>query len=141
MIHLYTHIIFVYSFHILFHDSLSQDIDDSSLCSTVGPCCLSILYIIICICSSQTLTPTLSHPHFLATTSLFSMCVSPFVFKINSFVSYLIFLWPCLQRNESSQARGQIGATAAGLRHSHSNTNTGSEPHLQPMLLVAMLDP
>ena len=40
----------------------------------------------------------------------------------------------------SSQARGGIGAAAAGLHHSHSNV--GSEPHLQPMLqLVAMLDP
>ena len=29
-----------------------------------------------------------------------------------------------------SQARGRIGATAAGLRHSHSNT--GSEPRLRP---------
>ena len=29
-----------------------------------------------------------------------------------------------------SQARGRIGAVAAGLRHSHSNA--GSEPHLQP---------
>ena len=29
---------------------------------------------------------------------------------------------------ESSQAKGQIEATAAGLYHSHSNT--GSEPHL-----------
>ena len=28
----------------------------------------------------------------------------------------------------NSQARGQIGAVAAGLHHSHSNT--GSEPHL-----------
>ena len=32
----------------------------------------------------------------------------------------------------SSQARGQIGATAAGLHHSHSNE--GSEPCLQPTL-------
>ena len=30
----------------------------------------------------------------------------------------------------SSQARDQIGATAASLHHSHSNM--GSEPHLQP---------
>ena len=30
----------------------------------------------------------------------------------------------------SSQAQGQIRATAAGLHHSHSNI--GSEPHLQP---------
>ena len=37
-------------FHILFHYGLSQDIEYSSLCHRVGPCCLSILYIIICIC-------------------------------------------------------------------------------------------
>ena len=41
---------------------------------------------------------------------------------------------------ERSQARGQIGAAAAGLHHSHSNM--GSEPHPQPMpLLAAMPDP
>ena len=34
-------------FQILFHYSLSQDIDYSSLCYTVGPC-LSILYILVC---------------------------------------------------------------------------------------------
>ena len=39
-----------------------------------------------------------------------------------------------------SQARAQIGATAAGLHHSHSNVR--SESHLQPTLqLMAMLDP
>ena len=39
-----------------------------------------------------------------------------------------------------SQARGQIGAVAAGLRQSHSNT--GSELRLQPILqLTAMPDP
>ena len=39
-----------------------------------------------------------------------------------------------------SQARGGIGAAAAGLRHSHSNV--GSEPHPRPTpQLVAMLDP
>ena len=39
-----------------------------------------------------------------------------------------------------SQARGQIGAVAAGLRHSHSNARF--EPHLQPMpQLTATMDP
>ena len=39
-----------------------------------------------------------------------------------------------------SQARGRTGATAASLRHSHSNV--GSEPWLQPTLqLIATLDP
>ena len=39
-----------------------------------------------------------------------------------------------------SQARGQIGAVAAGLHHSHSDT--GSKPHLQPtQQLSAMADP
>ena len=40
----------------------------------------------------------------------------------------------------SSQARGRIGATAAGLHHSHSNM--GSELHLGPTpQLMATLDP
>ena len=39
-----------------------------------------------------------------------------------------------------SQAVGQIGAVAAGLRHSHSNS--GSEPRLQPIpQLMATLEP
>ena len=39
-----------------------------------------------------------------------------------------------------SEARGQIGAVAAGLRHSHSNA--GSEPRLRPTpQLMATLDP
>ena len=37
-------------FDILFHYSLSQDIDYNSLCYTIGPCCLFILYIIVYIC-------------------------------------------------------------------------------------------
>ena len=38
-------------FFILFSiHGLSQDIEYSSLCYTVGPCCLSILYIPVCIC-------------------------------------------------------------------------------------------
>ena len=37
----YTYILF----HIIFHYALSQDIKYSSLCYTVGPCYLSILYI------------------------------------------------------------------------------------------------
>ena len=40
------HIIYIL-FHILFHYGLLQDIEYSSLCYTVGPCCLSILYIVI----------------------------------------------------------------------------------------------
>ena len=34
-------------FYILFHYGLLQDIEYSSLCYTVGPCCLSILYVIV----------------------------------------------------------------------------------------------
>ena len=45
--------IYIYTiFHVLFHYGLSQDTEYSSLCYTVGPC-LSSLYVIVCICSSQ----------------------------------------------------------------------------------------
>ena len=46
IIHVYIHIIF----HIIFHSGLSQDTEYSSLCYTVGPCCLPILHIIVHIC-------------------------------------------------------------------------------------------
>ena len=47
-----------------------QSIEKSSLCYTVGPYCLSILYILVCICQSQ--SPSLSLPPFspLVTISL-----------------------------------------------------------------------
>ena len=51
-----------------------------------------------------------------------------------------LFLRAAGAANGSSQARGQIRATAAGLHHSYSNA--GSEPRLQPMLeLSATPDP
>ena len=60
-------------FHILLHCGLSQDI----LHCTIGPCCLSILSILVYICNSQTPKPSLpSAPPTLATTSLFSMSAS-----------------------------------------------------------------
>ena len=37
-------------FQILFHYRLLQNTEYSSLCYTVGPCCLPILYIVVCIC-------------------------------------------------------------------------------------------
>ena len=37
-------------YYILFHYSLSQDIEYRSLCYMVRPYYLSILYIIVCIC-------------------------------------------------------------------------------------------
>ena len=57
----------------------------------------------------------------------------------------LFFFFFCLFRAApkaygGSQARGQIGATASGLRHSHSNIRP--EPHLQPTSqLMATPDP
>ena len=45
-------------------------------------------------------------------------------------IVFLLFLWATSAAYGGSQARGLIGAVAAGLRQSHSNV--GSEPHLQP---------
>ena len=41
---------YIHSFLFFFHYSLLQDIEYSSLCYTVGPCCLSTLYTVVCIC-------------------------------------------------------------------------------------------
>ena len=52
----------------------------------------------------------------------------------------LILLLLVFMAYGGSQARGQIGAIAEGLHHSHSNTR--SEPHLEPTpQLAATLDP
>ena len=61
------------------------------------------------------------------------------MFLIYLFIYFFLFR-VVLVAYGNSQARGHIGAAAAGLHHSHSNG--GSEPHLQPMLQhAAMLDP
>ena len=53
---------------------------------------------------------------------------------------FLLFLWADSAACGGSQARGRIGAVAAGLRQSHSYA--GSEPGLQPTpQLTATPDP
>ena len=47
--HTYIYIYIYILFHIIFYYGLSQDIEYSSLYYTGRPCCLSILYIIVCI--------------------------------------------------------------------------------------------
>ena len=60
--------------------------------------------------------------------------------KVMFFVFFVLLFRAALAAYRSSQARGQIRATAAGLCQSHSYA--GSEPHLQPTpQLTAMLDP
>ena len=48
--HIYKDIYIYILFQILFHYRLLQDTEYSSLCYTGGPCCLPILYIVVCIC-------------------------------------------------------------------------------------------
>ena len=73
----YTHIYIL--FYIIFHYSLSQDTEYNSLGYAVGPCCLSILYIMVYI--SWFLSPILSSlMHSLLATGLFSMPMSLFLF-------------------------------------------------------------
>ena len=58
------------------------------------------------------------------------------------FVCFCLFaiFWATPVAYGGSQARGRIGATAAGLRQNHSNV--GSEPRLQPTAqLMAMPGP
>ena len=71
-----------------------------------------------------------------------SNCKPPTSLLLHCFLDHFCF---CLFRATpaaygNSQAKGQIGATAAGLHHSHGSS--GSEAHLQPTpQLMAMPDP
>ena len=86
-IFIYIHIYVL--FQIFFHYRLLQDIEYSSLCYTVNLFCLSILYIVACICKSH--TPNLSLPLSpLVIKILFSMSVCfYFVMLINHFYTFL----------------------------------------------------
>ena len=56
------------------------------------------------------------------------------------FVVFFLFFRAALMAYGHSQARGRIGAAAASLYHSHSNT--GLEPRLQPTpQFMVKLDP
>ena len=48
---------FYVNLNAVFHYGLSQDIEYSALCYTVGPCSLASLYIIVFICQSHTPNP------------------------------------------------------------------------------------
>ena len=61
-----------------------------------------------------------------------------FIF-LNFYFCLFMISWAAPAAYGGSQARGQIGAVATGLRQSHSNA--GSEPHLRPTpQLTAMQD-
>ena len=109
-------------FHILFHYNLSQDIEDSSLCYRVGPCCLCTLYMIVCICWPQTPRPSIPPPtpFSLATTSLYSAKVSVILWNfsyigIYRFAYGCISLWycnvSCISRIKSNFRKHCLGIT------------------------------
>ena len=94
--------IYIYIFfYINFHYGLLQHIEHSSLCYTAGPCCLSILYIIVCICQSETPNPSLHHPpssyifffKFLRSFLFLFWAPKPFYFSL-SFDTY--YFLPCI---------------------------------------------
>ena len=79
-IHVYSYIhkyIYYKNKYILSDYHLLKYTEYNSLCYTVGPFCLPILYIAIFICFSQILNLSLPHPlSLLVTLSLFSISVS-----------------------------------------------------------------
>ena len=137
-------------FDMIFHHDLSQETGYSCLCCTVGPQCLSILNVMVCIYYPQ--TPNSSHSLPLGNhKSLLYACESVSVLYTGSFVPYFrfyiyIIMWiffffrAAAAACGSSQARGQIRAVDAALHQSHSNA--GSQQHLQPTpWLTATPDP
>ena len=70
----------------------------------------------------------------------FNMATFMGFFGVLFFFCLFAISWAAPAAYGGSQARGLIGAAAASLRQSHSNT--GSKPHLQPTpQLTATLDP
>ena len=81
MIQLYIYIHVFILFQTSFSFRLLQNIEQSSLCCTVGSCSFSILNITMCTCQFHSLSLSLPHHPFpLVTVSLFSKSVSLFLF-------------------------------------------------------------
>ena len=66
--------IYMYIFQIIFHYRLLQNIEHSSLCYTVGPCCLCILYIAVSICQSHLAAHCANDIHHLLPTPVDAGC-------------------------------------------------------------------
>ena len=82
---IFTHM-YILSFNILFHYDLSQEIGYSSLCYTVGLCCLSILNIIVYIYQLQIPSPLSLFPcSLLAATSLIFISAPQSKFRTSLF--------------------------------------------------------
>ena len=72
----------IYTFFLIFSSiTASHRILNVGLRCTVGPCCLSVLHAVVCICSPQTSTPL----HLGNHVSVLHVCES--VWQLNSFVS------------------------------------------------------
>jgi len=76
----YTYIHVSILFQILSPLKLLQNIEYSSLCYTVGPCWLSVLYIVVCTRKSQTLSLSLPSLFPLVVMNLFFMSGRLFLF-------------------------------------------------------------
>ena len=85
------------------------------------------------------LRETLTLTSFFFLLSFFFLFFFFFFFFFFVFFVFFSFFWAPPEAYGGSQARGLIGAAAAGLHQSHSNS--GSEPCLRPTpQLMAMLD-
>ena len=85
--HTHTHIPIL--FQIIFPLKLLYNIKQSSLCYMVGPCCLSILNIAVCICQSPNPWLPLPHPCFLSDNHKFIFEVWGSISYISSFILFL----------------------------------------------------
>ena len=80
--HIYIYI-YIYSYSYSFPYGLSQDVEYSSLCYTVGPC-WPILHIIVCICESQTPNNSLPHPSPPWQPEVCSLCL--WIYFVDKFI-------------------------------------------------------
>ena len=89
VLRMFWYILYIYSFKYLFHDSLLQGIECSSLCYTVGPCCLSVLYIIVS-CIYQPLCCPYGHMHTYLGVSFYCNGITPSKYFCNLLFHLLV---------------------------------------------------
>ena len=135
------HLIYVNFNYVIF---LTYNID--SLCSFTFSLIQLVEVYNFYLSKNQLLVSLISLKNIYYLTGFYSIFITSFLLDLGLFcwgfilILFYLFLRATPMAHGSSQARGQIGAAAAGLHQSHSKA--GSEPRLQPTpQLMATPDP
>ena len=116
------------SFQILFWYKSLKSIEQSSLCYAVGPYQLSILYLIVYVCQSQSLSLHPPCPFPPVTINLFSVYVT----RINNFICFFFSMRTGVRHSPLGAARITLGRSTTCARRKQRENLCSSWAQVNP---------